>query len=91
MTRAALAETCLVPRADGKKRVVSKYLKDHGFYSYDAAEPEDDPLKRWIGREVKRFLSEGHKHLPFLLRLAAAPPEVVNENDEQDEEREGVD
>ena len=31
---------------------------------------------RWIGREVKRFISEAHIHIPFLLRLANAPPEV---------------
>ena len=36
-------------------------------------------MKRWIGREVKRFLSEAELHLPFLLQIAAAPPEVCEE------------
>ena len=53
------------------------YLIGCNFYSYNAADVEEDPVKRWIGREViKRFLSEAHVHLPFLLRVAAAPPEV---------------
>ena len=34
---------------------------------------------RWIGREVKRFLAESHIHLPFLLRVAAAPPDLVED------------
>ena len=32
---------------------------------------------RWIGREVKRFLKEAHIHLPFLLRVANAPPDLI--------------
>ena len=44
-------------------------------------------MKRWIGREVKRFLEEAHVHLPFLLQLAAAPPEVCEAAAEQ---RDGV-
>ena len=31
---------------------------------------------RWIGREVKRFLAEAHIHVPFLLRVVAAPPDM---------------
>ena len=50
-----------------------------GFYSYNAADETEDPVQRWIGREVKRFLSEAHQHLPFLLRTAHAPPDLVNE------------
>ena len=34
---------------------------------------------RWIGREVKKFLAEAHLHLPFLLRVAFAPAELVPE------------
>ena len=34
-------------------------------------------MKRWIGREVKRFLIEADTHLPFLLRLASAPIDLV--------------
>ena len=34
-------------------------------------------MKRWIGREVKRFLDEAHIHLPVLLRAAAAPADLV--------------
>ena len=49
------------------------YLKAANFYSYDATEDEN-PVMRWIGREVKRFIAEGYIHLPFLLRVAAAPP-----------------
>ena len=62
-----------------KKAIVRDYLKAAGFYSYNAADVEEDPVKRWIGREVKRFLSEAHIHLPFLLQLAAAPPAVCEE------------
>ena len=35
---------------------------------------------RWISREVRRFCAEGHIHLPFLLRVAAAPAEIFGEN-----------
>lgn len=31
---------------------------------------------RWIGREVKRFIKEADIHLPFLLRIAAAPADM---------------
>ena len=61
---------------DKNKVIARDYLKKAGFYSYDAAADDEDPVKRWIGREVKRFLQEAHIHLPFLLQLAAAPPEV---------------
>ena len=72
---------CSLParRVASKKKLVRDYLKNCGFYSYDAAEEEEDPVKRWIGREVKRFLSEAQKHLPFLLQIAAAPTEVCDE------------
>lgn len=43
---------------DSKKKLVSRYLKEAGFYSYDAASDTDHPVARWIGREVKRFLHE---------------------------------
>ena len=59
--------------------VMRNYLKKMGFYSYDAADVEENPVKRWIGREVKRFLSEADKHLPFLLQIAAAPTEICDE------------
>ena len=67
--------------ADGKKKLVKAYLKKAGFYSYDAAADDkaESPVIRWIGREVKRFLAEAHEHLPFLLRIAACPPEVLDE------------
>ena len=65
--------------ASGERRtLVAEYLKGCGFYSYDAAAVDDDPTSRWIGREVKRFLKEAHQHLPFLLRLGAAPAEAVD-------------
>ena len=54
-------------------------MRSKGFYSYDAASDDEDPVKRWIGREVKRFLDEAHQHLPFLLGIAAAPADVVDE------------
>ena len=63
-----------------KKKLVRDYLKEAGYYSYDAASDDEDPVKRWIGREVRRFLTEAHKHLPFLLRLANAPMEVLPES-----------
>ena len=52
-------------------------MQQAGFYSYDAASVDEDPVKRWIGREVKRFLVEAHIHLPFLLQLASAPLDLV--------------
>ena len=63
-----------------KKKHVRNYLSEAGYYSYDAASEDEDPVKRWIGREVRRFLTEAHKHLPFLLRLANAPMEVIPES-----------
>ena len=54
-----------------------EYVRNAGFYSYNAADETEDPVTRWIGREVKRFLSEAHTHLPFLLRHANAPPDLV--------------
>ena len=59
--------------------MVKKYLKAAAFYSYDAAAEDENPVMRWIGREVKRFLIEAHTHVPFLLRVAAAPPDLVEE------------
>ena len=46
------------PLPESKKKLVRDYLKEAGFYSYDAADDSDDPVKRWIGREVKRFLHD---------------------------------
>eukprot|EP00965_Chrysotila_dentata_P155066 5123699-Pleurochrysis_carterae.AAC.1 len=34
---------------------------------------------RWIGREVKRFLREADVHLPFLLRVASVPDDVLGD------------
>ena len=62
---------------ESKKKLISKYLKDMHFYSYDAASLDDDPVSHWIGREVKRFIDEAHLHLPFLLQIAAAPADCV--------------
>jgi len=57
---------------------VRDYLKKAGFYSYDAAAAdEENPVMRWIGREVKRFLAEAQIHVPFLLRVAAAPADMT--------------
>ena len=36
-------------------------------------------MSHWIGREVKRFLAQADIHLPFLLRIAAAPVDSVPE------------
>ena len=42
---------------------------------YDAAvADEENPVMRWIGREVKKFLAEAHLHIPFLLCVAFSPP-----------------
>ena len=66
---------------ESKKKLVRNYLKAAGFYSYDAAADDgENPVMRWIGREVKRFLAEAHIHLPFLLRIAAAPPDHLHED-----------
>ena len=64
---------------DSKKRFVRKYVIEQGFYSYNAAGDTDDPVSRWIGREVKKFLAEAHIHLPVLLRAANAPPDLLPE------------
>jgi len=61
---------CQIRRSPSLPSIL-KYLREMGFYSYDAADEGDDPVKRWIGREVKRFLHEADIHLPYLLRLAA--------------------
>eukprot|EP00965_Chrysotila_dentata_P050343 1667747-Pleurochrysis_carterae.AAC.1 len=61
---------------DAKKKLVKLYLRENGFYSYDAAADDENPVMRWIGREVKRFLREATVHLPFLLRVAAVPDSV---------------
>ena len=71
-----------VGAADSCKPLVKAYLKKQSFYSYDAAAEDESPVMRWIGREVKRFLDESHIHLPFLLRVAAAPPDMIEEMEE---------
>ena len=63
--------------SDSKKKFVRDYIAKQGYYSYNAADETEDPVKRWIGREVKRFLTEAHVHLPVLLRAASAPPECL--------------
>eukprot|EP00965_Chrysotila_dentata_P059368 1969947-Pleurochrysis_carterae.AAC.3 len=35
-----------------------------------------DPLMRWIGREVKHFLREAAVHLLFIVHVAAVPDSV---------------
>ena len=79
------------PMPESKKRIVAAYLSAAGFYSYDAGSLDDDPVSHWIGREVKRFIAEGHKHLPFLLQLVAVPADCIpemaefaNDDDEQE-------
>ena len=67
------------PLPDSKKVIVARYLKAAGFYSYDAADESDDPVKRWIGREVKRFIHEADLHLPFLVRLSSSEIDVCAE------------
>eukprot|EP00966_Prymnesium_polylepis_P153191 3538708-Prymnesium_polylepis.1 len=58
--------------------MIAAYLKAVGFYSYDATSVDEDPTAHWIGREVKRFLEEADKHVPFLLKIAAAPADVCD-------------
>ena len=36
-------------------------------------------MMRWIGREVTKFLEGADIHLPFLLRVAAAPAELLDD------------
>ena len=67
------------PLPESKRRTVSKYVAAAGFYSYDAADDSDDPVKRWIGREVKRFLHEADQHLPILLGLSSGQIDVCEE------------
>eukprot|EP00965_Chrysotila_dentata_P006173 201596-Pleurochrysis_carterae.AAC.1 len=64
---------------DKKKKLVKAYLRENGFFSYDAAADDENPVRRLIGREVKRFLREADIHLPFLLRIAAVPDEVLGD------------
>lgn len=63
---------------ESKKLVAECHLVNNGYYSYNSLSTEEDPVKQWIGREVKRFLAEAHVHLPFLLRVASAPVDVVH-------------
>ena len=67
------------PLPESKRKTVSKYLAAARFYSYDAADDSDDPVKRWIGREVKRFLHEADQHLLFLLSLSSGEIDVCEE------------
>ena len=65
---------------ESNKKAVAAYLRDQHFYSYNAlGDEESDPCSGWIGREVKRFIYEACTHLPVLLRLAHAPPDVIDE------------
>ena len=78
------------PLPESKKKLVSQYIAAAGFYSYDAADESDDPVKRWIGREVKRFLHEADQHIPFLLNLSSrridvSDDSVLNSDDEDEE------
>ena len=67
-----------------KKKKVREFCKEAGFYSYDAASDDEDPAKRWIGREVKRFLENADKYLPFLLQLAHFPDDDLDVDDNDD-------
>lgn len=62
-----------------KQKLVRNYFKAHNFYSYDAAAEGEDPVKRWIGREVKAFIESAQSHLPFLLRMASCPPDILDD------------
>ena len=62
-----------------KRKLVADYLRQAHFYSYDAADDGDDPVKRWIGREVQRFCHEADQHLPFLLSLAAGTIDISDD------------
>ena len=68
-----------------KKEMVRDFCKNAGFYSYDAASEDEDPCKRWIGREVKRFIEQAESMLPFLLQIAALPAEIMGEMEDDDE------
>ena len=75
---------------DSKKQIIADYLVAAGYFSYNAVSLEDDPVKCWIGREVKRFLQEAHIHLPFLLRVASAPIDVLDGDEPAEEEGAGI-
>ena len=62
-----------------KKKMVRDFCKEAGFYSYDASSEDEDPCKHWIGREVKRFIEKAEVMVPFLLQIAAAPAECIEE------------
>ena len=67
------------PLPVSKRKILGEYLRSAGFYSYHADDESDDPVKRWIGREVKRFLHEADRHLPFMIQLASGPIDVCAE------------
>ena len=60
-----------------KKKLVRDFCKAAGFYSYDASSDDEDPVKHWIGREVKRFIEKAEEMVPFLLQIASAPAECI--------------
>eukprot|EP00965_Chrysotila_dentata_P235751 6200937-Pleurochrysis_carterae.AAC.1 len=64
-------------------KLVKAYLTKVGFYSYDAAADDENRVSRWIGREAKRFLATADIHLPFSLRVATAPAELMADGWEQ--------
>jgi hypothetical protein len=70
-----------------RKKLIANYLKAAGFYSYDASSVDEDPVSHWIGREVKRFLEEAEKHVPFLVQVASAPADTCEEMSELTNER----
>ena len=55
-----MLSVALAASTEKTKKRVKDYLKEKGFYSYDAASIDEDPVSRWIGREVKRFLAARH-------------------------------
>ena len=56
-----------------KKVLIRDYCKGAGFYSYDAASIDEDPVTHWIGREVKRFLDQAERHIQAGTRTTARP------------------
>eukprot|EP00965_Chrysotila_dentata_P190212 6173739-Pleurochrysis_carterae.AAC.3 len=67
----------LAAYADSKRKLVmAAYTKAAHFYSYAAAEDKNPRIMRWIGRDIKRLINAASKHLPLILCVAAAPPDL---------------
>ena len=64
---------------DKNKVIARNYLKKAGFYSYDAAADDEDPVKRWIGRDGGAAMAAPIRHNTHTLRSANNTHEQTTE------------